>query len=872
MKGIIFLLLVCVVVASKNATSAPNDTSEPTVIPTTVDTSSPPTTPADTTTQATSTLNPTTKIATTLPVETTETTFAPTSTTVTPTPTTSHIGTTLPVETTDTPLTTDPQQTTPTTPTTQPQHSTEHVLPTTTPQPNHSTETSASTVMPATTVPSNSTTPPSNFTTAPSNSTAAPKPQMTGKAWVTILVVIVVLSVLFFNLASCPAVMVLSAAFFHVADIISLTDLFVGITNKGVLAFMCMYVIVHPVIELPAVKDMVRWCLTGRSCGVRWPLFKLCGQTLILSSFLENTPHVAALTPLLQQLCRELDLPASQFLMPMAFAVLLGNMAVLGSSNNLVVSDLMREARLGPMPFFELFRVNWLVCFVALAYLTLLPQYLLPKRKGGLLSLVEEKGKSFLIQLRVRHGSPLIGKSVEDVLPLIPNATPSNMTIAELLRNGVSVHQLSGAEVVEPDDVFVVVGDIEMLVSAMDPLRLDYYVDPESIRSDAVLEASITCSPVEPVGPVEDATPLLSKVNVPYTPKGHEGARVSSASFARKHLKKCTSNAGSPAQSGTFTRHDSVLVEVVLSMTCPECGSALREQHFQLRYSCTVLALRTWVDSRNLSGGEMLDHMLMEGDTLLLLVSQQFANQWSASKDFLTISRFDPDPEGIIRQHYFRLPGKCCIGTAHREGKKWIRLVRMPEYYRYASLILFAAVSVAGAFHMELVTASFLAAIGIVALGLMTTQEAIAAIDYNVYVMVAFSFGLGIATQKSGLAAVIGQLIMDCGVSGFWLFLLIALATSLATNIITNKASVQVMFPIVVEVFRRRGEDPLAGVMVLTAASSVALSTPYGYATNVIVMGPGGYSPMDYLRFGLPLNIIVCIVIAFCGSWSYSMW
>ena len=80
------------------------------------------------------------------------------------------------------------------------------------------------------------------------------------------------------------------------------------------------------------------------------------------------------------------------------------------------------------------------------------------------------------------------------------------------------------------------------------------------------------------------------------------------------------------------------------------------------------------------------------------------------------------------------------------------------------------------------------------------------------------------------------------------------------------------MFPIVVDVFRRRGEDPMAGVMVLAAASCVALSTPYGYATNVIVMGPGGYRPMDYLRFGIALNAAVVVAIAFCGSVSYGCW
>lgn len=126
--------------------------------------------------------------------------------------------------------------------------------------------------------------------------------------------------------------------------------------------------------------------------------------------------------------------------------------------------------------------------------------------------------------------------------------------------------------------------------------------------------------------------------------------------------------------------------------------------------------------------------------------------------------------------------------------------------------------------------------------------------------------------SKSGLGTVIGQGIADANITGFPLLLVISIVTAAITNIVTNKAALQVMFPIVYSIYKANGEDPIPGIMVLSAMSVMPMVTPHSIPANILIVGPGGYSPLDFLKFGLPLNVLMAILHPLAAAIVYNAW
>lgn len=91
------------------------------------------------------------------------------------------------------------------------------------------------------------------------------------------------------------------------------------------------------------------------------------------------------------------------------------------------------------------------------------------------------------------------------------------------------------------------------------------------------------------------------------------------------------------------------------------------------------------------------------------------------------------------------------------------------------------------------------------------------------------------------------------------LLLIVYVLTLIFTELITNSAVAALMFPLAVAVATSGELNPRPFVMAIAIAASSSFITPIGYQTNLMVMGPGGYRPRDYLRAGLPLTVLVMI-------------
>jgi di/tricarboxylate transporter len=270
------------------------------------------------------------------------------------------------------------------------------------------------------------------------------------------------------------------------------------------------------------------------------------------------------------------------------------------------------------------------------------------------------------------------------------------------------------------------------------------------------------------------------------------------------------------------------LVEAVVSPRCALLGKTVREGQFRSHYNAAVVAVAR--GDKKLTG-KIGDVRLEVGDVLLLETSPSFLHRRSESRDFFLVSAVQ---EATIR----------------RPEKAW------------ASIGILLAMVVAASFtRFSILTASLVAAIAMVAMRCCTTTEARRSIDWSVLIVIGAAIGIGSALEQSHAALAIANGLLSLA-GGDRLLALIAVyvATMLCTEVITNNAAAVLMFPITLNAAAGLGCDPTPFVMVVMIAASASFLSPFGYQTNMMVYGVGGYRVIDYVKFGLPMTLIVFVL------------
>ncbi|MCB9855648.1 MAG: SLC13 family permease [Phycisphaerales bacterium] len=274
-------------------------------------------------------------------------------------------------------------------------------------------------------------------------------------------------------------------------------------------------------------------------------------------------------------------------------------------------------------------------------------------------------------------------------------------------------------------------------------------------------------------------------------------------------------------------RHRRRLFEAVVSESCPIAGKTIKEGRFRTMYEAAVLAV-----ARNGERvrGRIGDIRLRPGDVLLLEAGTSFERHQRDSRDFLLIRTLE---DSTPRRHD-----------------------RAPV----AMAILVAMVLVAALGWLSMLNAALVAAGLLLITRCCTTSDAQRSIDWSVLVVIGAGLGLGIAMDQSGAAKWIAERLLAVGGDHPWMALAaIYIATSMLTEVITNNAAVALVFPIALATSRQLGVSFEPFIYAIMMAGSASFATPIGYQTNLMVYGPGGYTFKDFLRVGLPMNLLMAI-------------
>ncbi|MCE0504377.1 SLC13 family permease [Roseivivax sp. GX 12232] len=273
---------------------------------------------------------------------------------------------------------------------------------------------------------------------------------------------------------------------------------------------------------------------------------------------------------------------------------------------------------------------------------------------------------------------------------------------------------------------------------------------------------------------------------------------------------------------------ETTTVEVLITPGCKMVGRSLGALRLRRRFGVYPLA----VHRRNQNIGRQLDDLVVRvGDTLLLEGAPDDIKRLAEEMALVDVSQ----PSA----------------RAFRRGHAPIAVLAL------AGIVVLAALGVAPILALAVVA---------VAVVLLTrcidADEAFSFVEGQLLALIFAMLAIGAALEETGAVGMIAGWIAPWmqGLDGVFVILAVFALTSVLTEMVSNNAVAVVMTPIAISLAEALGIDPRPLVVAVMVAASCAFATPIGYQTNTLVYGPGGYQFTDFLKVGVPMNILIAVV------------
>lgn len=524
--------------------------------------------------------------------------------------------------------------------------------------------------------------------------------------------------------------------------------------------------------------------------------------TSFIGAFVSNTGTVALMMPIIMSLAAGSGMQSSRFLMPLAFAGSLGGMLTLiGTPPNLVIDEVLTEAGFKPLAFFSFFPVGIIVIAIGIIVLMPLSKIFLSKKQNG-------KKKSN-------------GKSLDDLVDeyqLLDNLhryiVPSKRTAAAIDENGQMM-----------DIVGKTLKDLS--------IQKKYGVSIIEIRNEKKSR----------LGLVKDVNQNMAKSSS--TIAVHDtlyimGDEEKIERFAQDYdLRKM--------KDVKIDFYDLGLTEIVVMPTSNFAGLRIGDANLRKRFGINVLGVKRGGSSSDGKVGKeyitdnLIATRLHVGD--MLLVQGEWTNLTHLTADttnWVVLDQPEKTADKVLLD--YKAPVAAAI------------------------MLLMIAMMVFDFIPMAPVTAVIIAGLLTVFAGCFRNVEAAyKTINWESIVLIAAMMPMSTALEKTGASALVSQGLVDSlGSMGPTALLAgIYFTTSLMTMFISNTATAVLMAPIALVAAQQVGVSPYSFLFAVTLGASMCFASPFSTPPNALVMKAGGYTFMDYVKVGLPLQIIIGVVMTF---------
>ncbi len=619
---------------------------------------------------------------------------------------------------------------------------------------------------------------------------------------ITLIILIITVAMFIWGRVRADIVALTALAALLVLGILTPAEALAGFSSPIVIMMIGLFVVGGAIMQTGLAK------LTGNklmalSRGNETVTFLLVMLvTSFIGAFVSNTGTVALMMPIIMSLAAGSGMQSSRFLMPLAFAGSLGGMLTLiGTPPNLVIDEVLTEAGFKPLAFFSFFPVGIIVIAIGIIVLMPLSKIFLSKKQNG-------KKKS-------NH------KSLDDLVDeyqLLDNLhryiVPSKRTAAAIDENGQMM-----------DIVGKTLKDLS--------IQKKYGVSIIEIRNEKKSR----------LGLVKDVNQNMAKSSS--TIAVHDtlyimGDEEKIERFAQDYdLRKM--------KDVKIDFYDLGLTEIVVMPTSNFAGLRIGDANLRKRFGINVLGVKRGGSSSDGKVGKeyitdnLIATRLHVGD--MLLVQGEWTN----------LAHLTADTTNWV-----------VLDQPEKTADKVLLDYKAPV--AAAIMLLMIAMMVFDFIPVAPVTAVIIAGLLTVFAGCFRNVEAAyKTINWESIVLIAAMMPMSTALEKTGASALVSQGLVDSlGSMGPTALLAgIYFTTSLMTMFISNTATAVLMAPIALVAAQQVGVSPYSFLFAVTLGASMCFASPFSTPPNALVMKAGGYTFMDYVKVGLPLQIIIGVVMTF---------
>ena len=290
-------------------------------------------------------------------------------------------------------------------------------------------------------------------------------------------------------------------------------------------------------------------------------------------------------------------------------------------------------------------------------------------------------------------------------------------------------------------------------------------------------------------------------------------------------------------------QEDNILIECMVTDQSNLIGKTIVSSNFRKRFYAFILAIRREGSIIR----KKIAHVLIQSyDTLLIYGGRKELSKLANTSGFILLGEVE---EQLVKVRFW-----------------WVSIISI------IFTILFAAVGL-----LPIIKGALLSVVILLALRIITPNEAYQSIHWQVIILIAALIPLGTVIETTGTASFIGDSIAQLvrlfsdSYQPYILLGITYLITMILTEVSSNTATAIIMTPIVLSLAAKMGIDARPLIFGVCFAASASFSTPVGYQTNLMVYGPGGYKFSDFIKVGLPLSITLWLtaIIFIPMIWSF---
>ncbi|GGL81334.1 sodium:sulfate symporter [Wenxinia marina] len=539
------------------------------------------------------------------------------------------------------------------------------------------------------------------------------------------------------------------AALFILLGLVPVDDVMQAFANPAPITIAALFVISGALVRTGLLEAMAGYLVDRASVTPRAALVTFFLGALVASAFVNNTPVVLILIPVITRLARALDTAETRLLIPLSYVAIVGGTCTLiGTSTNILVAGVAQEQGLERFGIFEITGVGLMVAAAGLVSLMVLGPLLLPGRAGSRVGATADLGYLTEVRIGAEYGG--IGRPLAEV----SDFRRAGVRVTGLRTGSGIVRRKLDERVLEAGDVLILRADLSELLTLHETEHLVV-----GLRRG---------------GRTPEGEPMIAEAIV------------------------------TPALG---RRHDT-----------------LSDLEIASRYGMIVLGAHR---HGHPAGPDLAAARLRPADKLLLEGPASAFERLSQRGELVSVT--------------------VSAGRAYRRAKAPVAVL---------ALVGIVALAAFGVAPIEIL--SLIAVAAILILRCIDNDEAWSAIDGGILVLIFSMLIIGRGMENSGAV----QLIADAAAP--WLEPLPAIAmlaavylmTSILTETVTNNAVAVVVTPVAIALAEGAGLDPRGFVVAVMMGASASFATPVGYQTNTLVYGAGDYRFTDFLKIGVPMNLI----------------